>query len=274
VPENGLVVALDAPATSSHFRHRPGVVYLPPVYFRSATADLPVLIMLGGSPGTPLDWMRAGGAETTVKAYAAAHHGLAPILVAVDINGSITGDSECVDGPQGNVETYLTADVPAFVTATLGLRHNPAKWGLVGFSEGGTCALDLAVTHHDLFRHFVDLSGDTRPTLGGPHHTLNSLFGGSRRAQMAHDPLRALAKHRYPTTTAWFAAGAADPTAILIAHRMSAAARKAGISQHELTVPGGHDWRFAAAAFAQIMPQLCTDMGCASTAATRPGGPT
>jgi S-formylglutathione hydrolase FrmB len=272
--ENGLVVALDPPGTSSHFRHRAGVVYLPPVYFRSVTMDLPVLIMLGGSPGTPLDWMRAGGAEATVKSYAATHHGVAPVLIAVDINGSITGDSECVNGPQGNVETYLTEDVPAFMTATLHLRRNPARWGVVGFSEGGTCALDLAVTHQGMFRHFVDLSGDTKPSLGGPHHTLTALFGGSRRAQQAHDPLRALATHRYPNTTGWFAAGAADSEAILIAHRMSAAAQNAGITQHELTVAGGHDWRFAAAAFAQILPQLCTDMGCGVTTVTPRGSPT
>jgi S-formylglutathione hydrolase FrmB len=243
------------------------------VYFRSATTDLPVLIMVAGTPGTPIDWMRAGGAQATDEAYAAAHQGVAPILVVVDPNGSITGDTECVDGPQGNVETYLTVDVPAFITATLHLRRDPAKWAIVGFSEGGTCALDLVLAHQNLFRHLVDLSGDPKPSLGGPRRTLTDLFGGSLATQQAHDPFRAMAKHSYPGVTAWFAAGAQDAVAISVAHRLSATARKAGITEHELTIPGGHDWRFAAAAFRQILPQLCIDIGCGDSHTIRSGGP-
>jgi hypothetical protein len=33
------------------------------------------------------------------------------------------------------VETYLTVDVPEFITTTLHVRRNPDKWGIVGFSE-------------------------------------------------------------------------------------------------------------------------------------------
>jgi len=76
----GVVVDVDPPATVSGFKHRPGLAYLPPAYFR-AGADLPLLMLLTGTPGTPINWLRAGGAEATADAYAAAHNGVAPILV-------------------------------------------------------------------------------------------------------------------------------------------------------------------------------------------------
>ncbi|MDT4989987.1 MAG: hypothetical protein QOI74_4081 [Micromonosporaceae bacterium] len=267
VPTKGVVAGLDVPGTISHFHHRSGAVYLPPAYFRAGVPDLPVLILLAGTPGVPINWIRAGGAESTADAYAATHRGVAPVLVVVDQNGSTIGDSECVDGPQGNAETFLTVDVPTFITHTLRVSRDPARWGIVGFSEGGTCALDLVVAHPDIYRHIVDLGGDTRPSLGGPQHTLTALFGGSVAAEQAHDPLRMLAARRYSRVTAWFGAGANDNKALAAAHRVAAAATKAGITARELTVAGAHNWQFAAAAFTQILPQLCTDMNCPDAAA-------
>jgi S-formylglutathione hydrolase FrmB len=262
MPKQGVVVDIDPPATVSHFHHRPGLVYLPPAYLRSGAANLPVLIMLIGTPGAPINWIRAGHAQATGDAYAAAHHGVAPILVVIDQNGSTTGDTECVDGPQGNAETYLTVDVPTFLATKLHVTSDPARWGVVGFSEGGTCAIDLFVSHTDLFHHAVDLGGDLRPTLGGSQHTLTALFGGSVAAQQAHDPLLVMASRRYTGVSAWFAGGTQDSYAITAAQRLSGAAEKAGITQHQLTLTGGHSWQFAAAAFTQILPALCVDLGC------------
>ena len=89
-------------------------------------------------------------------------------MLFVDQNGSATSDTECVDGPRGNAETYLTTDLTNFVSNTLGVRPNASRWAVVGFSEGGTCAVDLALAHPTVYQHFVDLAGDDRPTLGNP----------------------------------------------------------------------------------------------------------
>jgi len=257
----GVIVSLDAPATRSHFRHRPGVVFLPPAYFGPDRAKLPVLVMLVGAPGTPINWLSAGSGKAADNAYAASHHGRAPVLVVVDQNGSAIGDTECVNGPQGNAETYLTVDVPAFITGTLHLTRDPNKWGLVGFSEGGTCALDLVLGHPDIYRHLIDLGGDPKPTLGNAQHTLKELFGGSVAAERAHDPSALLVAHRFPGVTAWFAAGANDPGRLAVARRMSALATKAGIVTHEFVGIGAHNWQFAGAAFVRVLPELCTELG-------------
>ncbi|GGM20974.1 alpha/beta hydrolase [Dactylosporangium sucinum] len=271
-PAKGVIVSLDAPATRSHFRHRPGVVFLPPAYFGPGRATLPVLIMLVGSPGTPINWLRSGHGQSTDDAYAAAHDGRAPVLVVVDQNGSATGDTECIDGPQGNAETYLTADVPAFITGTLRIRHNPSSWGIVGFSEGGTCALDLVLGHPDIYRHVVDFGGDARPNLGNPAHTLSTLFGGNLAAEQAHDPARLLSTRRYPGVTLWFGAGADDARDIAVGEQLAAAAIRDGIVTHRFVDTGGHNWQFASAGFARVLPQLCNEM-LTSGPAPAPGRP-
>src|SRR3954469_13377515 len=78
---------------------------------------LPVLMLISGTPGVPFDWLRGGGALALANAWAISHGGDAPIMVLPDANGSSWGDTECVDGPRGRAETYLTVDVPAFLRA-------------------------------------------------------------------------------------------------------------------------------------------------------------
>jgi hypothetical protein len=48
----------------------------------------------------------------------------------------------------------------------LKIDRKPASWATVGFSEGGTCAIGLAVEHPDAFGRFVDLAGDQVPNDG------------------------------------------------------------------------------------------------------------
>ncbi|WP_432974057.1 alpha/beta hydrolase [Dactylosporangium sp. CA-233914] len=271
-PGQGVIVDLDAPASRSHFKHRPGVVFLPPAYFGPGRATLPVLIMLVGSPGTPINWLKSGHGQSTDDAYAAVHHGRAPVLVVVDQNGSATGDTECVDSPQGNAETYMTVDVPAFITGTLQIEHNPSSWGIVGFSEGGTCALDLVLGHPDIYRHVIDFGGDARPNLGNPAHTLSALFGGNLAAEQAHDPARLLSTRKYPGVTLWFGAGADDARGIAVGEQLAADATRAGVVNHRFVDTGGHNWQFASVGFARVLPQICDEMAT-SGLSPAPGRP-
>jgi S-formylglutathione hydrolase FrmB len=256
----GVLADLDAPATTSHFSHQRGSVYLPPAYFTQARDSLPVLLMLGGTPGSPAEWVGAGAAVASADAYAATHGGFAPVMIFADENGTLTGDTECVDGPRGHAETYLTVDVPRFIAASLHLPHEAERWAVVGFSAGGTCAFDLVLDHPRLFRHFVDLAGEALPQVGPPHWTLWKLFGGSANAQAAHDTYRLLAAHRYPGVSGWFAAGTEDPPRLAVAQDLAVRAAAAGMNVHTLVGTSGHSWQFANGAFAQILPHLCADM--------------
>lgn len=253
---HGEVVPLDVPATVSHFPHRQGSIYFPPAFFSARHAPLPVVVMLGGTPSAPDAWPRAGVATTTADEYAAAHEGVAPILAFVDQNGSFTGDSECVDGPSGKAETFLAVDVPRLLSTMIGSTLNRHRLMIAGFSEGGTCAIDLALRHPDVYGAFVDLAGDQAPNLGAPQQTRQHLYGGSEVAMVAHDPARLLRQRSTWNLLGWFAVGAGDSSHVTIAHRLADETRRAGIATSCLVLPGAHDWRFAGAAFRAVLPQL------------------
>src|SRR6185503_810454 len=120
---------------------------------------LPVLELLHGTPGTPEDWTRAARADVTADRWASTHGGRAPILLLVDENGSFTADTECSNGIAGRAETYLTVDVPSWAVSALDAARSRRAWGVGGNSEGGYCALTLALRHPHLYSLFLDFSG-------------------------------------------------------------------------------------------------------------------
>lgn len=96
-----------------------------------------------------------------------------------DAAGEFSNDTECVDGPHGNPADHLTGEVRPAVVARFGPSAAPAGWGVLGFSMGGTCAVDLAVTHPELFGTFDDIAGDIGPNTGTRAQTVARLYGGS-----------------------------------------------------------------------------------------------
>ncbi|GGJ80484.1 hypothetical protein GCM10010123_08030 [Pilimelia anulata] len=265
----GTMVAFTAPGERSGFVARPGAAYLPPAYFTRERDRLPVLLMLPGTPGAPLHFVRSGRAAELADRYAAAHGGRGAVLIFVDPNGRSTHDTECVDGPQGTSETYLTRDVPAAVARTLHVPHDPRRWGVVGFSAGGTCAVHLALRHPDRFGHFVSIGGDPEPALRTPEQTLRELFGGSVQKQRAYRPARILATHRFVGMTGWYAAGNADPHRRTTARALAAASTAAGIRARTVIADGGHTWRFVKTALEHLLPTLYADLGVGAP----PGAP-
>ena len=188
--QTGLIAEVRIPAPVSHFRARAAYVWVPPWYFTHPTVQLPVLMLLPGTPGTPGDWFRGGGALQVAVDYAHAHNGYAPIMVAPDPNGGAFSDTECVNGPRGQAETYLTVDVPTFMHFHFNTPLDPQQWAVGGLSEGGTCALVMSVRNPHRFRTFADFSGDFSPNLGPIGPTIRGLYGGSYAAYLAHDPTR------------------------------------------------------------------------------------
>ena len=251
----GRLVAVTIPANASHFRHREEFVYLPPAWFQDPRPHLPVVEMIGGVFAAPDDWIRAGHAVQTADAYAAQHNGLAPILVFTDATGDVITDTECVNGAAGNAEDHLVNDVRSYVVPTFDAAPQPREWSVVGWSMGGTCAVDLVVDHPEAFGRFVDISGDLGPNLGSKQDTVSRLFQGDEAAWAAHDPLTVLARHGpYRDVTGLFISGTAEPTHIRHASQLSTAARQAGITTEVEVLPGEHTWKFAAQAFRTALP--------------------
>jgi pimeloyl-ACP methyl ester carboxylesterase len=253
--DRGTVMPVDPPATVSGFTHRPGFVYLPPAWFSRPRPPLGTVLMLGGTPGWTSDWLQAGSADQTADDFAARHGGTAPVLIFADSNGSGFGDSECVDGPAGHAESYLTVDVHRWAVDVLGVSPDPARWAVVGLSEGGTCAIMLALRHPDLFRSVADFSGDLTPGTGSLGHTVGTLVA-ELAVQRSHDPSTLLATNRYPSTGGWFEVGAQDARPLAAARTLAAAAGTAGIETHLVVRQGGHNYGFWTVAFRNALPWL------------------
>ncbi|AKS35102.1 alpha/beta hydrolase [Mycolicibacterium goodii] len=269
-PDNGVLVSVDIGSEASGFVHRGELVYLPPAWFATSPPPrLPAVMMIGSQLNTPADWLRAGSIQGIVDGFAAAHGGNAPVLVFVDATGSFANDTECVNGVRGNAADHLIKDVVPYMISNFGVRPDRDGWGIVGWSMGGTCAVDLTLMRPGMFRAFVDIAGDLRPNSGDKAQTISRLFGGDADAWTAYDPLSIMAAHGpYSDVRAWFEVPdpqpngkphdpAANPEGQdVAATTLCDAARAHAIACSVQTSPGRHDWPFAASAFDHALPWL------------------
>lgn len=255
----GATTSIEIPGTTSRFMGRTAVIWVPPAYLTEPNRVFPVIVLLHGTPGAPDNWIRSAGAEHTANRYARTHNGVAPILVFPDINGSLAGDTECVNSHRGNAETYLSVDVPQFVKSHFRASTKASSWMIAGFSEGGTCSVMLALRHPDTFTKFADFSGDTAPTLGTKSITLAGLFDGNSAALQAHSPLEIL-KHNAPRIAGFFTAGTADAAGSASVTELFSASKKAGLDVQLTLAPGGHNFHFWKAAFRRAFNQLADSL--------------
>ncbi len=229
------------PGVHSGFHARRTVVYVPAAARREGVR-LPVVMLLGGNPSTPLEWTREWRIGAFLDDFAAAHGGRAPIVVMPDENGTYRGDTECVDSQRGNAERYLTTDVPEYVRAHYRVRTS--GWGIAGVSEGGMCATVLALRHPSLFGAFVNMSGLARPTIGEDDRaaaTTGALFGGSASQFDEHDAVWLIGAHRYGGRMAgWLGAGRADTSVVQAQAAIAAAAHRDGVPITRDVLPGSH----------------------------------
>jgi len=285
--DTGKLVPVDIAADASGFTHRREYVYLPPVWFAGQTPPkLPALLMITGEFGNPTNWVRTGNAISTIDDYAKAHGGAAPVLVFADSSGSFNNDTECVNGPRGNAADHLTKDVRPYVVSHFNVSPDPANWGIVGWSMGGTCAIDLTVMHPELFSTFDDIGGDRGPNSGTKEQTIERIYGGNAAQWAAFDPRTVMAAHgRYEGVAGYFDDSqepADDKTKNLPDPRrdhaapvgygghddddefrekgalpdLCAAAVAVNIGCDLRVYPGYHTWQFAVRAFSNALPWL------------------
>jgi S-formylglutathione hydrolase FrmB len=242
MPAAGAVYQADIPGVRSGFKARPGYIYLPPAYLAAPRPQLPVLVLLAGQPGDPRNWVDSGQVQAIMDGFARAHDGLAPVVVMPDDLGSEFANPLCLDSRLGEVATYLTVDVPDWVTSHLQVRPPGQGWAVAGVSEGGTCAIQLATQAPRLYASFVDISGQAEPTLGSRQLTVSRAFGGDAAAFARVNPAAVLASTRFPRSAGVFVAGTGDRLYTPQQQSMYLAARRAGMTVTLVYLPGGHGW--------------------------------
>jgi hypothetical protein len=93
---------------------------------------------------------------------------------SADDTGSSDQDLLCLDSPLGNVDTYLSVDLPAWVTSHLRVD---------------TRAYELAVRHPALLPAFLDFSGEKQPMRDTKQNAADEVFDGDTTAYGRQDPL-------------------------------------------------------------------------------------
>jgi enterochelin esterase-like enzyme len=261
LPADGRVERVDIPATTSGFRHREALVYLPPAALTAHPPALPVIEAFSGQPGQPADLFASAGFAGLLDRFAASHHGLAPIVVVPDQLGAPDANPMCVDGPLGNSASYLTVDVPAWITAHLPVSSARTDWFIAGFSQGGTCSIQLGAAHPERFGGILDISGEVVPTIGPS--TVAKGFGGSEAAYAAAAPSAIMAERApYADTVAIFGYGSADARYGPGVERIQAAAAAAGMRTSTFVSQGtAHDWHTVHTVLEWALPAVASRFG-------------
>ena len=263
LPKAGKVGSVTIPANVSHFAARQALVYLPPAALVSNPPRLPVLIMLSGQPGAPQNVLTSGSLASVFDRFANEHSGLAPIVVIPDQLGASSSNPMCVDSPLGNSATYLAVDVPRWINQNLHVQSGRTALAIGGFSEGGTCSIQLGAKYPDVFGSILDISGQLAPLNGSIPKTIARAFGGSTAAYQAALPTALLARGApYSETLGLFYVGQNDTRYSAIALTVSNAARAAGMNVRYEPSPGtAHDWHTVKFAFNHALPILASRWG-------------
>lgn len=186
---HGTVLPLTIPAPSVGLPPQPALIYLPAQYGNplAPTARFPVIELMDGVPGHPETWTGPLHLQhildSMINSLASS-----PFIAVMPTMTVIPGrDTECVNvwhGPA--VDTYLTHDVRTAVVSMVRAQSEARGWGIMGYSTGGYCALNLAMRHPSSFAAAVSLSGYNRPYLD---RSTGALFGHNAALQAANTPL-------------------------------------------------------------------------------------
>jgi S-formylglutathione hydrolase FrmB len=263
---SGTVSPVEIPGTVSGFAARGAYVYQPAVTTLNNGVQLPVLVMLAGLPGQPQDWLNGGAAQQTLDDFAKGHDGVTPLVFFVDDTGTFANDTECVDSPRGNVETYLTVDVPNYIKSHYHVMLDPSNWGVAGLSMGGTCAINLVLDHPNVYRVFGDYSGELGAEIGSEAQTVAGLFGGSKAEWAAHQPNLLLKKPgaaaRYKGVSGYFGNGRGDSLAVTSAMKtLYMESKKDGLDVGYEAIEGEHTFAVWKQNFEDSLPWLSYRLG-------------
>ena len=244
LPPGGVLRRSAIPGTASGLAAREAYIYLPPAYFAANRPALPVLVLIAGQPGGPADWLTGGSLQAHMDSYARAHGGVAPVVVVPDPNGSQSANTMCMDSRIAKADTYLTRDVVGWITSTLTVDTDHSRWAAGGFSFGGTCAIQLATRHPELFPAALSFSGEAEPAIAKERQkTIDAAFPGDPEAFTRQTPLAIMQQQRFDGSGLYLTAGQDDPEFIAYLRTLASAAEQAGFTVRAYEVEHtGHSW--------------------------------
>jgi enterochelin esterase-like enzyme len=237
-------------ARSLDGRMRTVRVYLPPSYDTSATATrrYPVVYLLHGWPGSDGNWVNLGKACQTADDLI--RNRKIPEVILVFPNGAGTGLlgrslwMDSYDG-RGRIETYVAKDLVAWTDSLYRTVREARARAVIGLSDGGTGAFNLAFRYPDLFGACASHSGEfcLRRTKGdgkvvGPEPGATAFLERNSPAEYVESIVE-----RVKRLVLYFDCGSSDESMAdnrAFHERLTAL----GIPHEFHEFPGSHDWSY------------------------------
>ncbi|MHB9858517.1 alpha/beta hydrolase [Streptomyces sp. YIM S03343] len=155
----------------------PAFVYLPPQYFQKAyhRQRFPVIVALSGYPGSIFNLAQHLRVSQTAGDLQKSGQMQPTIMVMIRPTIAPPRDTECVDVPGGpQTETFLAKDLPDALKSAYRVGHSAGSWGVMGYSSGGSCALQLTMRNPHVYTTAGALSPDYKVK---DDATTGNLFG-------------------------------------------------------------------------------------------------
>ena len=174
--------------------------------------------------------LRAGNAVDVIDAYAARRR-KRPGVRLRRLGGAFNNDTECVNGPR-RIGRPPDQGRRSVHEADFGVSNDPANWGVVGWSMGGTCALDLTAMHPrpvQLVRRHR-----RRPGANARHQTVASRACSVQHAAAWTYDHRHHQNGRYQRFSGWFAVNSSPERS-----RLGHATSRSRTPSERIGLPGG-----------------------------------
>jgi enterochelin esterase-like enzyme len=261
-------------------------VYLPPQYFQKGYEHykFPAIELMHGSPGSPTAWVDVLDVIPTYLNLLASHSAYPAVLVMPDTDGGPRYSLQCLNNPGGIQDmTFVAREVPADIAKLARVQPPGRAWGLAGYSEGGYCAVNIALNEPGYFGYSGILSGYFSPgasqvpqgTKPGAKPVKTYVFAGNPALAIRNTPRAYIAQVPVGVFLPdfWLAAGKSDKGDVLAAQQFQ---QLANIRQADVPlelIPGAHTgsvWRAALGPMLSWMtPQLAQQVAIADANAAR-----
>ncbi|GAC1442243.1 MAG: alpha/beta hydrolase-fold protein [Mycobacteriales bacterium] len=237
---------------------RRALVWLPPQYLDPAfaTQKFPVMMLLHGDPGEARGFIYGMHVDAVADELVRAGR-MSPVVIVMPTVWVGWHGQQCLDATRGPAdETYLTRDVVGAVTAGFRVFAPGPAWAIAGLSEGGYCAVNLALRHPSLFAGAASLDGYYAPDVS--RGLGRRLFGGDGAAQAAATPLSVVSTWPTPRAPAmWLMAGDQDKGDVGQLRAFASAADT--VCQERIVIV--HGGRHTTPAWRAALPDLLTWAG-------------
>lgn len=181
-----------------------------------------------------MDYLRQLDAAVEAKKVAA------PIVIMPQLHWNGI-DSECVNGPQGKVFTWVSSDVRSWVQTHLRVAPDRTSWATMGYSAGGWCAAFIGLKNPQLYGAAQSFGGYFKPTFSSHYTPLTQ-----QQLDSPDYDLAALASTARPNIAVWSQTARGDAVTFP-SHANFLAHVSAPTVATEVTIDGSghgfHQWR-------------------------------